>query len=367
MKKLIALFAAFVLMLSVVACAKTTDPLSQATEVTNAPITEEKVEVKPETIEAETETEKEADDELTEGPDALGGFPRETITIVCPYSAGGGTDIGARNMAAVLAPKLGVNVVVENQTGAAGWIAWTDMINGGYTDGYRICLLNHNFVFGKLDETNPRDYTLDDIQLVCNQAIDYNVMAIRTNDTRFTDLESFITYSKENPVLIACQDPGILDGDASAGQWFNNNFNTNIKVVPVDGASDSRSMFISGDTDLLFGSISDVLNGYKNGEMKVICLFANERSDFMPDVPTIKEITGREFVAFSARGYFYPKGVPAEIVQFMTDTMLEVQQNPDYIENMTSMGLQVDTTAGEDFKELLSSQMETRLEIWGKK
>lgn len=31
-----------------------------------------------------------------------GDFPNETITMVCPFSAGGGTDVGARYMAASL-------------------------------------------------------------------------------------------------------------------------------------------------------------------------------------------------------------------------------------------------------------------------
>lgn len=299
--------------------------------------------------------------------DDLGGFPKETITIVCPYSAGGGTDIGARNMAKVLSEKLGVSVVVENQTGAAGWIAWTDMITGNYTDGYRLCLLNHNFVFGKLDKSNPRPYGLEDVQLLCNQALDYNVIAIRANETRFTDIKSFIEYAQKNPVLIACQDPGILDGDATAAEWFNQNFGTQIVIIPVNGASDARSMFIAGDTDILFGSISDVLNGYKNGEMNVMALFAPERSDFLPEVPTLEEAMGKAFYAYSARGYFYPLGVPEEIVKFMTETMLEVQKDPEYIKSMTDMGLQVDTTSGEDYAKLLGAQADTRLAVWGDK
>ena len=94
-------------------------------------------------------------------------FPNETITLVCPFSAGGGTDIGARNMATALAADLGINVVVENQTGSGGWVAWTDLITGDYDDGYTIGLINHNFVFGELDPENPRQYNLEDVQVLC--------------------------------------------------------------------------------------------------------------------------------------------------------------------------------------------------------
>lgn len=294
-----------------------------------------------------------------------GAFPAETITLVCPFSAGGGTDIGARNMATALSKELGVNVVVENQTGSGGWVAWTDLITGDYNDGYTIGLINHNYAMGELDPDNPRDYNLDNVQVLANQAIDYNIMAIRSNETRFSDLDSFIEYAKNNPVLVSAQATGITDGDATTAEWFNQNFDTQMTIVPVDGASDSRGMFLAGDTDIFFASISDVESSYQNGEMQILAIFSEERSDFMPDVPTIKEATGKEYNAFAARGYFYPTNVDPEIVSFMTDAMLKAMEDEDYIENMKTLGLQLDNTAGEAFKELLSSQVDARKEIWG--
>lgn len=294
-------------------------------------------------------------------------FPNGNITLVCPFSAGGGTDIGARNMATALTKELGVNVVVENQTGSGGWVAWTDLINGDYGDGHTVGLINQNYAVGELDPVNTREYNLDDVQLLANQAIDYNVMAIRADETRFTDVKGFIEYAKENPILISAQATGITDGDATTAEWFNKTFETQISVVPVDGASDSRGMFLSGDTDVFFGSISDVLSSYKTGEMKVACIFADERSDFMPDVPTVLEETGEGYEAFAVRGYFYPTSVNPEIAKIMTEAMVKVMTSEEYISNMESLGLQLDNTSGEDFKALLESQVETRKEIWGVK
>ncbi len=309
-------------------------------------------------------TTKSADSTDTAAAKNDGSFPSETITLVCPFSAGGGTDIGARNLAQALSKVMGVNVVVENQTGSGGWVAWTDLIQGDYKDGYTIGLINHNYAMGELDPDNPRKYNLDDVTVLANQALDYNVMAIRSNDTRFSDIDSFIEYAKSNPVLVSAQAAGITDGDATTAEWFNKTFGTQITVVPVDGASDSRGMFLSGDTDIFFASISDVMASYQSGEMKVACIFSDERSDFIPDVPTIKEATGEDFVAFAARGYFYPNGVPQDIVDTTTDALLKAMEDPDYIENMAALGLQLDNTSGEDFKELLESQVETRKMIW---
>lgn len=300
-----------------------------------------------------------------ENKTAAADFPSETITLVCPFSAGGGTDIGARNVATALSKQLGVNVVVENQTGSGGWVGWTDLITGDYSDGYTMGLINHNYAMGELDPENPRKYNLDDVQLLANQALDYNIMAIRSDEDRFTDIDSFIEYAKANPVLISAQATGITDGDATTAQWFNNTFGTQITVVPVDGASDSRGMFLAGDTDVFFASISDVQSAYQSGEMKILCLFADERSEFMEDVPTIKEATGEEFTAFAARGYFYPKSVDPKIAAIMTDALLKAMEDEEYIANMAALGLKLDNTSGEAYAELLASQVETRKKIWG--
>lgn len=292
-------------------------------------------------------------------------WPSETITLICPFSAGGGTDIGARNMATALSKTLGVNVVVENQTGSGGWIAWTDLIKGDYADGYTVGLINHNYAMGELDPDNPREYNLDDVQVLANQAIDHNVMAIRSDDTRFTDIKSFIEYAKSNPVLVSAQATGITDGDATTAEWFNKTFETQITVVPVDGASDSRGMFMAGDTDVFFASVSDVQAAYQSGEMKIACVFSEERSEFMSDIPTIKEATGEEFNAFAARGYFYPKSVSPEIAKAMTEAMLKAMEDQEYISSMAALGLQLDNTSGQEYSDLLASQVEMRKNIWG--
>ena len=294
-----------------------------------------------------------------------GAFPSETITLVCPFSAGGGTDVGARYMATALSEELGVNVVVENQTGSGGWVSWTDVITGDYSDGYTIGLINHNFVMGELDTENPRKYNLDNVQVLANQALDYNVMAIRADETRFTDLESFIAFAVENPVLVSAQATGITDGDATTAEWFNKEFGTQITIIPVDGASDSRGMFLAGDTDIFFASVSDVQKSYQDGDMNILTIFSEDRSEFMPDVPTVKESTGKDFIAFAARGYYYPVGVPAETVELMTNALLKSMENETYINDMATLGLKLDNTSGEEFKTLLNSQVETRKAIWG--
>src|SRR5882762_2535301 len=66
-------------------------------------------------------------------------YPSRPITLVVPYSAGGGNDIMARVAAEKMSPVLGQQVVIENRGGAGGSIA-TRQVAKAAPDGYTLGL-----------------------------------------------------------------------------------------------------------------------------------------------------------------------------------------------------------------------------------
>src|ERR1700674_3107462 len=50
-------------------------------------------------------------------------YPNRPITLIVPYSAGGGTDVMARTAAEKMSRTLGRQIVIENRGGAGGSIA----------------------------------------------------------------------------------------------------------------------------------------------------------------------------------------------------------------------------------------------------
>lgn len=357
MKKFAALASACAMIGALTACGGT-----QSQSQTEA---KKEAETVAETTAAETTAAETTAAESSQKAKKVGDFPNKTMTIIVPLSAGGTTDIGARLLAEHLSDYLGVNIVVENQPGAGCWMAWSGFIpNEDYKDGYTMCLFNHNFPIGELDPDNPREYNMDDIQPLVNQVLDYNVMAIRPDETRFHDLQSFIDYAKENPVLIGSQAVGITDGDSTTGEWFNKTFGTQITTVPLNGGAEARTMFLAGDTDVYFASVSEVAPDAAEGVMEPVCVFYDERSSFLPEVPTIKEVLGVDYSTFAARFYAYPQGVDKEIVDFMTESIQTVMASEAYLKDMAELSMNLDTTSGEDLRELISSIGTLRKEIW---
>ncbi len=292
-------------------------------------------------------------------------WPKKPVVMLVGYSAGGSSDLGARFLARALEKQLGQPVVVENKPGSGSWVAWNQLLYNTPKDGYTFALTNLSVLFGAYDSVNPRKETIDDFELLVNQAIDYQVIAIHKDETRFTDYASLIEYAKKNDLLVAAASTGITSGESSIAKMMEKELGCKMIVVPVEGSKEAETMFISKNTDILFGNVGDTTIGHNDGSFKVIVVFAKERSDMLSDVPTAIELGLGNYVSFSARGYSYPKGVDPAIVAKMTDALAKAVEDPDHLKAMADMGVDVELIRGADYRQLLEDQLDMRLEIWG--
>lgn len=339
MKKLLSMLIAATMLLSITACGGTG---SQSAVSGNSPAAS-----------ADNSTAAKSD----------GSWPSKNITLLCGYSAGGSSDLGCRYLAEALKNDLGVPVIVENVPGSGSWLAWNQLLHNTDPDGYTFGLVNLSALYGHYDETNPREDTIESFELLANHVIDYQVLCIRNNETRFSDYASLIEYAKENPLIMASATTSITSGDGTVAKMLEKLHGCKLTVIPVDGASDATTMFLAGETDFLSANVGDVMEAEENG-YKPIVVFAEERSKFLPDVPTSIELGIDDYVSFSARGYAYMKGVDPAIVERMEKALETAFNDVDYQKNMEAMGAELKLYTGDDYKQLLDGQLDTRLELW---
>ena len=88
-------------------------------------------------------------------------YPSKTIKLIVPYSAGGATDTSARYIANKLSEVLGQSIVIENQAGAAGVIAYGTVAKAP-ADGYTLIYATTSIVTTKaLKNDVPYDALTD--------------------------------------------------------------------------------------------------------------------------------------------------------------------------------------------------------------
>lgn len=293
-------------------------------------------------------------------------YPTKPITLMLGFSAGGSSDVMVRILANTMEKYIGQPVVVVNKPGAGGWVAWEELAKSTKPDGYTFSLVNSpNISLGAYDAVNPRTLTIDDYDLLANQVTDYSVIAIRKDETRYSDLASLVEYAKENTLISACSATGIISDDATVTEYFNMTYGTKFEIVQTGGAKESETMFISKDSDILAANIADILTPYKNGDYKVIAIFSPERVELLPDVPTAEELGFGDVYMFSARGYALPKGVDPAIREKLLDALNKSINDPAVKEKLIELGAQTDFMEGQEYYDFLSNNIVNSKKIFG--
>lgn len=339
MKKVFALVLSFAMMLSMAACGASEKPA--ANPAPSAPAAS-------------------APADKSEVPKV--DFPNNTITLYCGFSAGGGSDVICRILAEKLTKYFGQTVIVENVTGSGGWVLWTQMLENTEPDGYTICMVNTpNFNLGSYDLANPREYTYESMDLLCNWVSDYSAIAIRADEDRFTDWNSLVEYWKENDLISSASAVGVMSDDATIVDRLCKYYGTEISMMQTGGASDNQTMLLSGSTDFFVGNVSEMANGHLNGEYKIICVFAPERDKYITDVPTFKELTGEEMIGDSCRGFAIPKGVDPAIREIILTALRECINDEETMAQMAAIYTPVNYVEGDDYYALMQDRVESAL------
>ncbi|WP_422484966.1 tripartite tricarboxylate transporter substrate binding protein [Gudongella sp. DL1XJH-153] len=308
-----------------------------------------------EPAEAPEETPAEAPEETPAEGNAE-GYPDKPINVIVSYSAGGGTDVGARILLPYVEEELGVPLNVVNKPGGGGWVGWTDLTNAD-PDGYTIGYINTpNLITGYLDpQYNRTDKSIDSFDLIGNHVLDYGAVAVKIDDDRFDTVEDLMEYAKENDLIAASTGAG--SDDHIAQLRLNQEFDTQFVNLATSGASEGKAALLGGHIDVWFANVGEVAVPNENGEVKVLGVLSEERSQFMPEVPTFEESGYPGVYTWSARGLAAPDGMDPAVLEILVEAFDKAINNPEQIEKMNEMGLAVHHLKGDEYYEFLESDV----------
>jgi len=292
--------------------------------------------------------------------DRTGGyFPgNRPITMIVPWSPGGGSDIGARILVPYLESILGTTVNVINPTGATGWIGWERLLSDP-ANGHTIAMVNFPALFsGYLNPALGRTRTINDFYLLANHVTDFMGIAVHIDETRFTDLESFIAYARANPITMTTT--GVGTQQHILVLQLNEALGLNITPVHGTGFADAYAALLGRHVHSIIGGVGELLIPERNGELKTLVLFSYDTSELMPHVRVWNQLgLGPNIINTSQRGFAVRRGTPPEITQVLADALREAINNPEQIARMTELGLYVDHMGPEEFTRHINAEEAT--------
>lgn len=271
-----------------------------------------------------------ADGSLGQSEKGTPAFPEQALTFVVPYSAGGTTDIVARQLALLLEPKLGQSIHILNQPGASGAIG-TRMVwekpHDGYTYLFSADSLGVQRVMG-LSELSYGDF--EPIRLLVN---DPKVLVVSSDAWQGQTAAAWFAQmqlSSRTPKL-AYTGPG---GSGHVQALLLEKAMLKSHLVPYPGGREGLLAVMSGQVDFTNANYSSVADYLEGGQLKAVAVASTRRLQKLPDVPTFAELFPELAeslnLPLTPLSLLAPKDVDKEIVQQMRIAVQEVLQSPEW-------------------------------------
>lgn len=257
-------------------------------------------------------------------------YPAKNIEIICPYSAGGGSDLFSRGVAEVFNQIFDVTTLVTNKTGGNGQIG-AAYVKNRKDDPYTIMSANSGDIGGWMDaEIDYFDF--DPIAII---AYDVNILVVNANSP-YQTMQDLIDASLADPKSVVFGGTIIGSNDQILCQLLMNETGIKSEYVPFEGGGEVSSALLGGHITASFINPSEASAQVEAGKLRALAVAAKERLSTMADIPTTVEC-GFETVTFAQfRGLVADKGTDPIIIDKLTKAMEQVSKSETFMQYATN-------------------------------
>jgi tripartite-type tricarboxylate transporter receptor subunit TctC len=268
---------------------------------------------------------------------AQAAWPAGPVTFVVGYAAGGSTDINARELANVMTPVIGQQIIIENKGGAAGSIGLR-AVAAAKPDGQTLFVaVGTNVIINPYVQKGMID-TLTSLAPIC-QITDYQYVLVVGKKVPAKNAAELVAMAKKEPDTLTFSSSGVGGNNHLAGALFARAAGIKIIHVPYKGTGPAVADVISGQITMNFSSLPPAVSQIKGGNLKALAVTGKKRVKSLPDVPTLEE-QGIDVVVTSWQGLFAPAKTPDAVLDKVATSTKEAMKNPNWVEALDRDGLE---------------------------
>jgi len=283
-------------------------------------------------------------------------YPAKPVRLIVPFPPGGSLDIAGRLIAQKLTEIWGQTVVVENKPGAGGNIG-ADYVAKSPPDGYTILLgaLSTHAVNPSLYKSMPYDAAKDfaPITLI---AITPNVLVVNAS-LPVNSAKEFIAYAKANPGKLNFGSGSNGSAGHLAGELFKVETGSDAVHVPFKGGAPATQALMAGDTQFMFDNLANAMSQVKAGRIKALAVTTAQRSNLVPDLPTMAEAGLPGFDISTWYGLFAPAGTPAPSVAKWNADVTKILNSSDVKAKLVADGADPSPNTPEQFSQFIAREL----------
>jgi tripartite-type tricarboxylate transporter receptor subunit TctC len=280
----------------------------------------------------------------------------QTLRIVFPFSAGGAADGTARLVAERLRDSLGRPVIVENITGAGGRIA-ARAVKDAPPNGATLLFASSSQMTLQPHIYRDLGYDAFDDFVPISQTMKSEVAFAVAGKSSVHSIKEMINWFKDNPAQALYGSPGTGTAPHFVGLEFARLARVDLRHTPYQGTPAALPDVMAGRIPLYIALTAELIEHHKSGAIRLLATADAARSQFLPEVPTLRE----GGIAIDAPGWFAfyaPAHTPDDVVARLETAIIDATHTPDTRTKVLAMGYEPTGTTSEALRKIQRNDFE---------
>ena len=277
------------------------------------------------------------------------------IRIIVPYGPGASTDLLARATADITAKKYGYSFVIESRPGA-GTLLGTRAVKNADPDGYTILFQATNFL-NNLHTLKEPGYRIEDFTVVGLLGQTSYVLII-PSALPAKNLQEFVAYARSRNGALNFASLGHGTRQQLLAEHLKVDGKFDWKEIPYKGGMEGVQAVIGGQVSGYFVTVSLAQAQAQSTGIRQIGIASEERSPFVPEVPTFKEqgfpgITDKSWFVLFVRS-----DTPKHIIDKLRGVFTDVVATPEFADALKKIAIEPLTTTYDKFTDDMQTTSE---------
>jgi len=289
---------------------------------------------------------------MASGP--VAGYPSRSLTLVCPFAAGGSADIMARLLAQKLSEALNVPVVVENRAGAGGMVG-SSFVAKAKPDGHTLLLVTGAYPAAAALSTAPTFDPIKDVAMVSLVTAYPFIINVPANSA-FKTFPDLVAHAKKNPGSLNYATSGVGSISHLSAELMNAMAGIETVHIPTKGGSTALSETLAGRVDFLFEAPTLSLPFIKSGKLRALASTGRESYKPMPELASVTEVLpGYEVYSFIALGV--TGGTPDPVVKYLNLELRKIVGQADVVRRLVELGGEPQSNSPDEMNRYVATEL----------
>lgn len=282
-------------------------------------------------------------------------FPDRPVKLVVPFAVGGGTDILARELAPRLGEALGQPVVVDNRGGAGGNIG-SALVANAPADGYTVLFGSNSLsINAALYRSLPFDpvKSFAPIGVVATAPL----VLVTHPGLKVETVRDLLAMARARPDALNWSAPGSGTPHHLASELFNSMTGVKVTHVQYKGGGPALTDLVAGQTQVGIITYASVRPYLASGRIRALAVTTADRSQLLPDLPTVAESGVPGYAVDLWYGLFAPVATPAPVVRALNAALAKVLADPAVRQRFNDQGYELAPGSPDDLATRLAADL----------